>query len=277
MRVPAATTPPRVRPDHEGVSPARRLLLIAVAALLVVTAVAAALLSTSGGPGAEAPQDSPGPVLLVPGYGGGTAGLEVLAAAVQATGRSATVVRPPDQGTGDLHRAADVLATAVDEALRSSGAPSVDVVGYSAGGVVARLWAQDHAEQARRVVTLGSPHHGTRVAALGAALAPGSCPVACQQLVPGSSLLDRLNDDDETPAGPQWLSLWTDRDQVVTPPQSARLEDAVNVVLQDVCPGAAIDHGALPTAPLVRGLVLQALSTAPLAAPTSADCARLSS
>ena len=258
-------------------SPARRLLLIAVAAVLVLAAGAAAVaLSSPSPPGAAAPQDSPGPVLLVPGYGGGTGGLEVLAAAVRATGRSATVVGLPEQGTGDLHRAADVLAAAVDEALRTSGAPSVDVVGYSAGGVVARLWAQDHAAQARRVVTLGSPHHGTRVAALGAALAPGSCPVACQQLVPGSPLLDELSDD-ETPAGPRWLSLWTDRDQVVTPPQSARLEGAVNVELQDVCPGAAIDHGSLPTAPLVRGLVLQALSAAPLAAPTPADCARLSS
>ncbi len=258
-------------------SPARRLLLAAVAALLVLTGGAAAVLSSSRAPAVPAPQDQPGPVLLVPGYGGGTEGLEVLAAAVRATGRSATVVRLPEQGTGDLQRAADVVAAAVDEALRASGAPSVDVVGYSAGGVVARLWTQDHAAQARRVVTLGSPHHGTRVAALGAALAPGSCPVACQQLVPGSPLLDGLNDDDETPAGPQWLSLWTERDQVVTPPESARLEGAVNVELQDVCPGAAVDHGGLPTAPLVRGLVLQALSAASLSAPTSADCARLSS
>ncbi len=258
-------------------SPARRLLLAAVAALLVLTGGAAAVLSSSRAPAVPAPQDQPGPVLLVPGYGGGTEGLEVLAAAVRVTGRSATVVRLPEQGTGDLQRAADVVAAAVDEALRASGAPSVDVVGYSAGGVVARLWTQDHAAQARRVVTLGSPHHGTRVAALGAALAPGSCPVACQQLVPGSPLLDGLNDDDETPAGPQWLSLWTERDQVVTPPESARLEGAVNVELQDVCPGAAVDHGGLPTAPLVRGLVLQALSAASLSAPTSADCARLSS
>jgi triacylglycerol lipase len=274
VRVPGRRDATLGGPDHGQVSPARRLLLAACAALLVVAGAAAAVLSSSRAPAAQAPQDQPGPVLLVPGYGGATAGLEVLAAAVRATGRSATVVRLPEQGTGDLRRAADVLAVAVDEALRASGAPSVDVVGYSAGGVVARLWAQDHAGQARRVVTLGSPHHGTRVAALGAALAPGSCPVACQQLVPGSPLLDGL---DGTPAGPQWLSLWTDRDQVVTPPESARLEGAVNVELQDVCPAAAVDHGGLPTAPLVRGLVLQALSPAPLVAPTPADCARLSS
>jgi hypothetical protein len=121
----------------------------------------------------------------------------------------------------------------------------------------------------RRVVTLGSPHHGTKLAALGVALAPGSCPVACQQLAPGSDLLDELNDGDETPAGPQWLSVWTEQDETVTPPDSARLDGAVNVALQDVCPGLQVTHGQLPTGPVVRALVLQALSTADVARPAS--------
>ena len=259
-------------------SRARRLLLVVLAALVGVAAVVTArTLTSERAPVAAAPQDVPGPVLLVPGYGGGTAGLEVLADALRATGRSASVVSPPDGGTGDLQAAADALAVAADQALATTGAPSVDVVGYSAGGVIARLWAAEHPDQVRRIVTLGSPHHGTRIAALGAALAPDSCPVACQQLVPGSPLLDELNEGDETPAGPQWLSLWTAQDEVVTPPESARLDGAVNVVLQEVCPGAAVTHGQLPTAPLVRGVVLQALSAEPLRAPAPGDCERLSS
>jgi triacylglycerol esterase/lipase EstA (alpha/beta hydrolase family) len=143
------------------------------------------------------------------------------------------------------------------------------VIGYSAGGVVARLFARDRPGDVRRVVTLGSPHHGTDVAALGAAFSPGLCPVACQQLVPGSDLLDDLNDGDETPAGPQWLALWTTQDEVVTPPESARLEGAVNIALQDLCPGLQVNHGSLPTGPVVRSLVLQAISTADVRQPTS--------
>jgi triacylglycerol lipase len=121
-------------------------------------------------------------------------------------------------------------------------------------------------------VTLGSPHHGTEIAGLGAVFAPGACPLACQQLAPGSELLEELNDGDETPDGPQWLAVWTTQDTVVTPPESARLEGAVNVALQEVCPGLQVAHGVLPTVPTVRRLVLQALSTDDVTAPTDEVC-----
>lgn len=255
--------------------PIPRLLVQSLAVLLAVVSVAAvtgALLEDAAPSGvarrAAAPQDLPGPVLLVPGYGGSTRGLEVLATALRDAGRDAVVVRLPGDGRGDLRASAQVLAAAADAAV-AGGAPSVDVVGYSAGGVVARLWAAERPEQARRVVTLGSPHHGAELAALGAAFSPGACPVACQQLVPGSDLLDELNEDDETPEGPQWLAIWTTQDEVVTPPASARLDGAVNVALQELCPGIQVDHGALPTHPVVQTLVLQAISLPDVKQPAS--------
>ncbi len=208
-------------------------------------------------------------MLLVPGYGGATAGLEVLAQALRASGRTTTVVPLPGDGTGDLALSVAALDAAV---AATAGSVPVDVVGYSAGGVVARIWVQDNGSAVRRVVTLGSPHHGTKVAALGQALAPGACPVACQQLVPGSPLLDRLNDDDETPDGPQWLALWTAQDETVTPPDSARLEGAVNVELQRLCPGISVTHGGLPIDPTVTRVVLGALSGPDLTAPTRTAC-----
>lgn len=254
-------------------SPARRRLLSGVVALLLGVGLLAALL-TRGGPVAErevAAQDLPGPVLLVPGYGGGTGSLEMLAATLRADGREALVVRLPGDATGDLRESAQVLGDAADAAV-AAGAPSVDVVGFSAGGVVARLWATDGgAEVARRIVTLGSPHHGTSLASLGAALVPGACPIACQQLTPASPLLAELNED-ETPAGPQWLTVWTTQDETVTPPESARLEGAVDVPLQQLCPGLQVTHGQLPTSPVAQALVRGALSAAPLVPPSSTVC-----
>ena len=246
----------------------RTLLLLC--ALVLAATTAAVLLTRSGEApplAVAAPQDAPGTVLLVPGYGGATTVLEALAQSLRAEGREAAVVSLPGNGTGDLRESAEALDAAADAARGGTG--SVDVIGYSAGGLVARLWAREHADEVRRVVTLGSPHHGTGLASLGAAYDPGSCPAACLQMVPGSDLLEDLNRDDETPDGADWLSLWTTQDSVVTPPDSARREGAVNVVLQDLCPGLEVDHGGLPLAPVVRSLVVQALSSDELVAPAA--------
>lgn len=256
-------------------SPSRRralvLTVVGVGLAVAVGVLVGVLRSRSSGDRPVA-QDRPGPVLLVPGYGGSTSSLTPLAQALRRAGRTATVVSLPGDGTGDLAASAASLGRAVDAAL-DAGAPSVDVVGYSAGGVVARLWARDGgAAHARRVVTLGSPHHGTGLAALGASIVPGACGSACQELVPGSPLLDRLNAGDETPRGPQWLSLWTQDDTVVTPPTSARLTGASDVALQQVCPGRRVAHGELPADGAVQAVVLEALSTAPVHVPGPEVC-----
>ena len=250
-------------------SPARRLLLscLAVAVgVVVAVAVLARLLDSGGTPAraAQVAQDVPGAIVLVPGYGGATGALEVLAERLRADGRTALVVDLPGDGTGDLREAAGAVAGVVDAAL-ASGSPSVDLVGYSAGGVVARLLLDEEPDAAvRRVVTLGSPHAGSRLAGIGARFSPGACPEACRQLVPGNDLLEDL---DQTPDGPAWLSVWTELDEVVTPPDSARLDGATNVVVQDVCPGNRVGHGDLPRDRAVQGLVLAALGTGPVAVP----------
>jgi hypothetical protein len=71
------------------------------------------------------------------------------------------------------------------------------------------------------------------------------------------------------------VSIWTDQDQVVSPPDTARLAGARNVVVQRICPGRAVDHGQLPTDAVVDALVLRALAAGPFVTPTSADCSAL--
>ena len=250
-------------------------LSVAAGVLVAVGAVGLWMARPDGPVAGPASQSLPGAVLLVPGYGGGRESLLALAGRIRAAGRQAEVLTLPGDGTGDLAVQAAVLAQRAAAAV-AGGAPSVDVVGYSAGGVVARVWvAKDAtARLARRVVTLGAPLHGTRLAAVGGALVPGACPVACQQLAPGSTLLREL-DGEPLPARLPWLSIWTEDDQTVRPPESARLEGAVNVSLQDVCVGVRVQHSQLPTDPLAVGLVLRALGTDPLSQPRPADCAAL--
>ena len=161
------------------------LLVLAVVVLVLVVRERA-------GAGGDVAQDRPGTVLLVAGYGGSTTALESLRVRLRAAGRSAEIVPPVGDNTGDLRAQARQLDAAARRAV-ADGAPSVDVVGYSAGGVVARIWVADLGgdELARRVVTLGSPHHGTEVAGLAAGLAAGACPPACRELVPGSDAAAR--------------------------------------------------------------------------------------
>lgn len=253
-------------------SPRRRILLLAAAAvvLVVLAVVGFTVLGGNADDGGPRPDQAvPGTVLLVPGYGGSQTALDRLAGQLTAAGRTAQVIALPDGGTGDLLVQADTLDTAVRQAL-SGGAPSVDVIGYSAGGVVTRLWVDRHqgARVARRIVTLGSPLHGAKVAGIGAALAPGACPQACRQLAPGSSVLDTV-DGEDLPEGLPWLSIWTANDETVQPPDSARLDGAVNLELQSICPQAQVSHSNLPTDPAITALVLTALGTGPLTTPTA--------
>ncbi|MCY1139263.1 lipase [Actinoplanes sp. Pm04-4] len=236
-------------------------------ALVLLTLIGVRLLG-GGDDGPRPDQAQPGTVLLVPGYGGSRTALTRLAERLTAAGRTATVLTLPGDGTGPLEDQAETLDAAVRDAT-TAGAPSVDVIGYSAGGVVTRLWVDRHAgaERARRVVSLGSPLHGTRLAGLGARFGGARCPQACQELAPGSDVLDSI--DGALPDGLPWLSIWTENDETVQPPDSARLDGAINLSLQSICPAARTAHSELPTDPYVTALVLDALGTAPLREPES--------
>lgn len=225
------------------------------------------------GGGAIAEQSRPGPVLLVPGYGGDTSDLEPLVAQLRSQGREAVVFEPTQGGEGDLRVQARRLAALATKVMDQAGAESVDIIGYSAGGVVARLYVRDGggASVVRRVLTLGSPHHGTDVAAL-AQDAAGGCPTACEQLATGSDLLRRLNAGDETPDGPLWVTVRTVEDTIVTPVASAALQGALNIVVQSQCPQATTSHEALPADPVVLATMRSVLNSVLPEAPRDVTC-----
>jgi triacylglycerol lipase len=267
-----------------GLAPARRRLVLILAAttagaLVVALVLAAGATLRPDKHAAPVSQARPGPVLLVPGFGGSTAGLDVLARVLRTHGKDAQVLELPGDGRGDLDAQAEVLGTAVSTALARAHATSVDIIGYSAGGVVARLWVRDHggADKARRVITLGSPHHGTEVAGLADSVLPGACPTACQQLATDSPLLTALNAGDETPAGPTFVSIWTTLDDVVIPPDSAALSGALDITVQSVCGNDRVRHSGLPTDDNVAAMVLRELAAGPPVQLGASDCGKVSS
>jgi triacylglycerol lipase len=240
--------------------------------VLAAVGVAALLIARNVG-GGSADQSSPGPVIVVPGYGGTASDLDPLVAQLRHEGRKVVAFEPTQGGTGDLRMQARRLADLATSVMEKAGAESVDVVGYSAGGVIARLYVRDEggASVVRRVLTLGSPHHGTEVAALAQDVA-GGCPTACEQLATGSDLLRRLNAGDETPAGPRWITVRTDRDRTVTPTDSAELEGALNIDVQDICAGSMTSHGDLPGDPVVLATLRSALGADAPTKPAAVTC-----
>ena len=210
------------------------------------------------------------PVVLVHGYGGTSESMSVLAQRLRTAGREVVSVDLPDNGEDHIL----VSARALSKAVERTGARKFDFVGFSAGGVVVRAYLEDlnGARFARHVVLLAAPNHGTEVAAVAASTAAELCTGACADLVPGSSFLDRLNAGDETAVGPDYTTVWTSRDETVTPPSSATLQGAVNVRLQDVCPGSSAGHGELVTDPTALALVLKALDGRLHSVPDAARC-----
>ncbi len=108
--------------------------------------------------------------------------------------------------------------------LLETGAPRVDLVGHSMGGLVATylLKALDLGATVRRVVTLGTPHAGTPLASAGAVLF-GALSPALFQMEPCSELIEELALL-PVPRSCELVSVAGGED-VVVPPPCTRVDD----------------------------------------------------
>jgi len=217
-------------------------------------------------------QDRLGPVLLVPGRNADSVGLVDLQRRLFLTGRRVIIVSTGIEDTGDLRAQARQVQETAENAI-ATGAPSVDIVGYSAGGIVTRLWLAEGGDAlARRVVTIASPNQGVAGDPLKNLVTEKYCEVTCPQLEPGSALLKGL------PAAKgqaPWLNLWSTRDHIVGE-STAQLPGVLNIPVQSICPKNKSSHVSVSSDPVVVGIVLKALAQAPItAAPTQQDCAAL--
>ena len=180
-------------------------------------------------------------------------------------GRDVTVVDLPDRAQGDLTAQADALGTtAAAGRSRRTGARSVDVVGYSAGGVVARLWAtegdgagQDPAPGHARVAT--ARHRRCAARHPGVRDLPDRVPAArARQPGPARAwTTSRCR-----PAC--WASrIWTTSDDVVQPPTSSVEDDVPSPSVQSVCAASQVNHGGLPNDRVVQAMVARGAGDRP--------------
>jgi triacylglycerol lipase len=157
------------------------------------------------------------PIVLVHGIVDNRSAFAVLRRTLRRRGygRITTVNYSPM--TSDVRTAAGYLSRHVERVCAQTGYEQVFIVGHSLGGIIARYYVQCLGGDARvnTVITLGSPHAGTQFARL--------LPLkVTRQLRPGSDVMTEL-------AGParcstRFVAIYSDRDEVVVPNRSARLE-----------------------------------------------------
>jgi triacylglycerol lipase len=189
------------------------------------------------------------PILLVHGIGDNRSAFSILRRTLRRRGygRITTVNYSPL--TSDIRKAAADLAGHVERVCQQTGYEQVFVVGHSLGGIIARYYVQcaGGGERVHTLVTLGSPHAGTQLARL----AP--LPV-CQQLRPNSDLMRELARAAD--CSTRFVAIYSDRDEVVLPHRSARLEHPDLAVTRIQVRG--VGHLAL----LVNSTVVHAVAAA---------------
>jgi hypothetical protein len=132
------------------------------------------------------------PILLLHGFASTPRMLAPLERSLRHLGRK--VIRVPiSPGREDLRKSAREVQRLLEKLSRRPGFQYADVVGHSMGGLVATylLKRLDRGRRIRSVVTLGTPHRGAPVAALGA-LAIGRISRSVWQMVPGSEFVRGL-------------------------------------------------------------------------------------
>ena len=205
------------------------------------------------------------PVLLVHGYGCNSGYWSYLIPRLDRARIShASVDLEPV--LGDIDGYVPRVAEAVEELCRETGAAQVALVAHSMGGLVVRAWMRIHGTaRVARVVTLGSPHHGTGMAKFGRG--PNVVQMRCNRGV-ASEWLQELGRS-EGPATRELItSIYTHHDNIVSPQTSSHLPGARNIELGGVGHVAlGCNAGVLDT--VMRELAALAPSSLPESLPQS--------
>ncbi|QCB52572.1 lipase [Rhodococcus sp. PAMC28707] len=175
-------------------------------------------------------------------------------------------------GFSDIAGSAEQLKEFTDSVLASTGATSVNLIGYSQGAAVTRYYTNrlGGAEVVDKWIGIASPTYGgtaygtspvLQAVPGGTTLVAGRFGPALVELLQGSEFLNQLNAGGDTVPGVAYTSIATRVDETIQPYTNALLRDpgATNIVIQDVCPQDNVAHFTFTYDPTAIGLVLAAL------------------
>jgi len=143
---------------------------------------------------------------------------------------------------------APLLEQAVQTLLRSTGQNKLALVGHSMGGLAIRAWLRRFgADHAARVITLGTPHVGTKINAMLAT--PNALQMAWQ-----SAWLQELAASESAATRNLFCIGLSAQDNIVFPQRAQTLQGVTPTVFQ------GMGHLQLCTSPEVRQWVCQQLA-----------------
>ncbi|WP_232675735.1 triacylglycerol lipase [Nocardioides sp. R-C-SC26] len=198
-------------------------------------------------------------MLVVNGTFGSRSGLDDLASWLRARGLDVSTMALDGlllPGTAPIATSAATIATHVEEIQERTGADQVMLLGYSQGALAMRHYIKygGGLDVVRVAVSLGGPHYGDNTAYVCAMFA------ACRDMLFGSAFLRHLNDGDDTPGDLDWVHLYsTDETWGAIP-----LDGALNLAVQERCPGREVSHLDELDDAAMRDLVLSAFREQPL-------------
>lgn len=187
------------------------------------------------------------PVLLLHGYGCNSGYWRALAARLDAARIShATLdLEPLMAGIDDY---SGQIAAALDKLCQAAGAPRAVLVAHSMGGLAARAYLRAYGTaRVARVVTLGTPHAGTCLAAFG--VGRNAAQMRC-----GSPWLAELAAHEDAAQRALFVSLYSYHDNIIAPQDSSVLEGARNIGF------AGIGHVALGAHPRILAAVMDCIA-----------------
>lgn len=167
------------------------------------------------------------PVLLVHGYGCNSGYWAHLTPLLDAARIShATLDLAPV--TASIDDYVPLVEEGVRALLAATGAAQVVIVAHSMGGLVARAWMRFAGlDRVARVITLGTPHHGTSMASFGIG-------INALQMRRDGPWLRALASAENAATRALITSIYTHHDNIVAPQTSSELDGARNLAFSGV-------------------------------------------
>jgi pimeloyl-ACP methyl ester carboxylesterase len=201
------------------------------------------------------PDSGSAPVLLLHGYGCNSGYWAYLTPLLDAA-RVSHLALDLEPLVGDIDSYVPLVARAATELRAATGAGKIVVVAHSMGGLVARAWLRRHGTaHVARVVTLGTPHHGTSLASFGL-----GANAAQMRRMPGagdaaaSDWLRALAAGEDMGTRALITSIYTHHDNIIAPQTSSVLAGARNIEF------GGVGHVALGSNPRILAEVMREIA-----------------